>query len=577
MDEPQSEIYDPFDELSPSERSESISKALAQFGKRMEDSNKRIVERLLDTIAKTDGHEELHLDMLATHLDKDTTETMQIKARTDELENTCVWDPAITRLSDFVLTDSGISTWSEETTHDYITGFLERLVLAVRANASRELLADTTIDNLQLPAAFCEFTRQCAGLSYGNYEREMFLCDFASQHFGESQMAQPLDKMRQYCGQTRHYEFVAGWKAGDNYNNCVIYYALTLRYDEPDEPWQWRIFVNNWEFHEWQGPFDDIFSFMDWYSDRYRQVEWDDVKASIDDIYDMCKVRYEIEDEFSQLSPTERYDSMAGFLSQFSDHMVDNNTRILSRLLDMISETEGDEALYLNILASHLDKESNMDDDAKQWPGDNEEFREYNSLNDFKAHSGIGNDSGICPWEPGTSDHIAAFLLELETAVRKNASRDLLGSTVETLELPSEFREFFKHTGGVFYANIDRKMFVCEFATRDYSAHELAEPLEKMRELGPSHGYEVAAGWKAGDNDRNCWIYYLLCRESDELEEPWQWRIFVHNLTFHESECYDSLHEFLSWYCQPYDWINWGAVQLSVNELHEKCKEALEG
>ncbi|KAH0094300.1 hypothetical protein KCU66_g16680, partial [Aureobasidium melanogenum] len=88
MDEPQSEIYDPFDELSPSERSESISKALAQFGKRMEDSNKRIVERLLDTIAKTDGHEELHLDMLATHLDKDTTETMQIKARTDELENT---------------------------------------------------------------------------------------------------------------------------------------------------------------------------------------------------------------------------------------------------------------------------------------------------------------------------------------------------------------------------------------------------------------------------------------------------------------------------------------------------------
>ncbi|KAH0372471.1 hypothetical protein KCU65_g998, partial [Aureobasidium melanogenum] len=218
MDEAQSEIYDPFHELNPSERSESISRALAQFGKRMEDSNKRVVARLLDTIAKTNGNEELHLDILATHLDKETTETIRIKARTDELENTWVWDPAITRLSDFVLTDSGISTWSEETTHDYIAGFLERLVLAVRATASRELLTDTTIDNLQLPAAFCEFTRH--------------------QHFGESQMAQPLDKMRQYCGQTRHHEFAAGWKAGDNYNNCVIYYALTLRYDEPDEPWQ---------------------------------------------------------------------------------------------------------------------------------------------------------------------------------------------------------------------------------------------------------------------------------------------------------------------------------------------------
>ncbi|KAG9963541.1 hypothetical protein KCU61_g3501, partial [Aureobasidium melanogenum] len=549
MNEPQSEIYDPFDELSPSERSESMSKALAQFGQHMEDSNKRIVKRLLETIAKTDGHEELHLDMLATHLDKDTTETIRIKTRTDELENTCVWDPAITSLSDFVLTDSGISTWGEETTHDYITGFLERLVLAVRANASRELLANTTIDNLQLPAAFCEFTRQCGGLSYGNYEREMFLCDFASQHFGESQLAQPLDKMRQYCGQTRHYEFAAGWKVGDN---CFISYILCLRYDEPDEPWQWRIFVNNWKFHEWQGPFDDIFSFMDWYSDRYKQVNWDDVKASIDDIYDMCKVRYEIEDEFSQLSPTERYDSMAGFLSQFSDHMVDNNTRILSRLLDMISETEGDEALHLNILASHLDKESNRDDDVKQWPGDDQEFRGFNSLNDFKAHSDIGNDSGICPWEPGASDHIAAFISDLETDVRKNASRDLLGSTVETLELPSEFCEFFKHTGGVIYANLDRKMFVCEFATRDYNANELAEPLEKMCELGPSYEFEVAAGWKAGDNDRNCWVYYLLCRDPDELEEPWQWRIFVNNLTFHESQCYNSLHEFLSWYCQPY-------------------------
>jgi hypothetical protein len=285
----------------------------------------------------------------------------------------------------------------------------------------------------------------------------------------------------------------------------------------------------------------------------------------------------EINDAFGELEPTERCNAMTSSLSQFSDHMVDNNTRIISRVLDMISDTEGDDALHLDILASHLAKESNMDDGVQKWPGDNDQYREINSLNDFRAHSNIGKHSGICPWEPGTNDHIAAFLLELQTAVRRNASRDLLGSTAETLELPSEFCEFFKHTGGVFYANLDKKMFVCEFATTDYGANEQAEPLEKMRELGPSHEFEVAAGWKAGDNDQNCWIYYLLCREFDEPEEPWQWRIFVNNLTFHESECYDSLHEFLSWYCQPYDWINWDAVQMSVNELHSKCKEALEG
>lgn len=285
----------------------------------------------------------------------------------------------------------------------------------------------------------------------------------------------------------------------------------------------------------------------------------------------------EIDDAFGELEPTKRRDAVVSLLSQFSDYMVDNNTRIISRILDMISETEGDETLHLDILASHLDKQSNMDENVTKWLGDNEQYHGIHTLNDFRTHSDIGKDSSLCPWEPGTSDRIAAFLLELQTAVRRNASRDLLGSTAETLELPSEFCEFFKHTGGVVYPNLDKKMFVCEFATKDYGANEQAEPLERLRELGPSHEFEVAAGWKAGDNDQNCWIYYLLCREFDEPEEPWQWRIFVNNTTFHEFECYDSLHEFLGWYCKPYDWIKWDAVQMSVDELHLKCTEALEG
>ncbi|KAF1348549.1 hypothetical protein BDV97DRAFT_353827 [Delphinella strobiligena] len=44
-----------------------------------------------------------------------------------------------------------------------------------------------------------------------------------------------------------------------------------------------------------------------------------------------------------------------------------------------------------------------------------------------------------------------------------------------------------------------------------------------------TRAFEVAAGWKAGDNDKNCWAFYLLCKDKD-LDEPWQWRIFVTNI-----------------------------------------------
>ncbi|THX81118.1 hypothetical protein D6D04_04219 [Aureobasidium pullulans] len=40
--------------------------------------------------------------------------------------------------------------------------------------------------------------------------------------------------------------------------------------------------------------------------------------------------------------------------------------------------------------------------------------------------------------------------------------------------------------------------------------------------------------------------------EPDEPDEPWKWRIIVANMGY-AFDCYDSLHDFLSWYCKPCD------------------------
>ncbi|KAH0140364.1 hypothetical protein KCU67_g14881, partial [Aureobasidium melanogenum] len=167
------------------------------------------------------------------------------------------------------------------------------LELAVRAKACRELLGDTTVDNLRLPAEYYEFARQCGGLASANYDREVFLCDFSSEMYCPEELAEPLDKTEQFSGAISEFYFAAGWKAGENYDNCVMYYVLTQHVEEPEGPWGWMVFVNNWEVHEWQGPFDDIFSFMEWYCDRYNQVPWDCVQSSIRRTHEMCKAALE--------------------------------------------------------------------------------------------------------------------------------------------------------------------------------------------------------------------------------------------------------------------------------------------
>lgn len=279
----------------------------------------------------------------------------------------------------------------------------------------------------------------------------------------------------------------------------------------------------------------------------------------------------DIEDDFRDLNSIARTEVTASLLSQFADRMLDNNKRIFDRVLDMIAETRGDEGLHLNMLATHLAMDTSEVIDVKSWNG-----TEITTLSDYKAWSRLGHDSGLCLWKHDSSEYIATFLLYLQKAVCENASRDLLGDAAETLELPSDFCEFLKHTAGVVYPNLDRQMFVCSFGTNTYDIQGQAQPLDKMCKVAGPNGFVVAAGWVVGDNDRSCWIHYLLCRKEAEPDEPWRWRIFINNIDFHDRGYYESLRDFLSWYCGAYDWVDWEAFQQGVTALHQECKEAIE-
>jgi hypothetical protein len=285
----------------------------------------------------------------------------------------------------------------------------------------------------------------------------------------------------------------------------------------------------------------------------------------------------EISDEFGELSPAERHDTMASVLSQFGDTMRDNNKRIFSRVLDMIAETEGDDKLHLDMLATHLETFNPREVEIMSW-----DMPEVTSLSDYRARSILGDDDGLCDPTTEADGVIARYLSDLETEVRKHASRDLLGDLVEDLQLPAEFVEFMKHTCGVTYPNLDKTMFVCTFATvqycpwvpAHYCAEEHTKPLDKLCEFAGCRDFEVAAGWQAGSNDMNSWIHYLLCKDYDEPDEPWQWKIFTMNTSTADGDCFNSLGEFLTWYANAYDWVHWKYVQMSVDSLHQRCKEA---
>jgi len=289
-----------------------------------------------------------------------------------------------------------------------------------------------------------------------------------------------------------------------------------------------------------------------------------------DEVEELSFSEEEIDDEFGELSPAERTETMASCLSKFREIMCDNNKRIFSRVLDMIAETEGDDKLHLDMLATHLEIDNLRYVDFKSW-----DMPEYTSFSNYRARSNLGDDDGI--WGQSPEEYVQRYLSSLQIAVRKNACRDLLGSVAENLELPAEFCEFLRQTSGVYYPNLDRRMFVCDFSTTLYDEEKHALPLDKLCEYaGCEYDFEVAAGWVAGDRYyAESRIYYLLCRDYDEPDDPWRWKVFYMNYELSEGDHFDSLRDFLSWYCKAYDWVKWSAVQCGIDSLHHKCIDAL--
>ncbi|THY50490.1 hypothetical protein D6C99_04771 [Aureobasidium pullulans] len=238
-----------------------------------------------------------------------------------------------------------------------------------------------------------------------------------------------------------------------------------------------------------------------------------------------------------------------------------------SRLSQFSAATDGDKTLYMNMLATYLDKTSLKYMDLETWPSEDEqEYAEITSLADNPALETILAKLD----ETESSEWIAEFLQNSKTAVHNTASRDLLGdATVDKLKLLLEFCDFFKHSPRVVYLSLDRKY--------PYHAEGQAEPLDEIRRSSRAGGIDFAAGWRAGDNGQTCAIDYVLCKEYSELnepDEPWKWRIFVANMEY-GFDCFDSLHDLLSWYCKPSDWIEWSDVQRSGDSLHRLCKAAL--
>ncbi|KAH0021296.1 hypothetical protein KCU78_g6186, partial [Aureobasidium melanogenum] len=256
-----------------------------------------------------------------------------------------------------------------------------------------------------------------------------------------------------------------------------------------------------------------------------------------------------IHDPFAELDPSEQTKIMSAHLKRYEERATDSNKRTLHRVLDMISATEGDDAMHLDILATHMGKES---------------------LSDEWTCSGV--------FSPHKEEIIAQFLRELEIAVRKNADRELLGAAAETLNLPAEFCEFFKQCGGIYNENFDRHKFMCSFGSDSYLHEELVLPLEKMRRtsFGDPRWFELAAGWRVGYDYSTTSLYYLLCRVTDYMDEPWQWRIGYFDYDTPEDDLWDNLPEFLEWYCKGYDHVRWENVEGNIESIHEECLEELE-
>ncbi|KAH0344289.1 hypothetical protein KCU81_g4758, partial [Aureobasidium melanogenum] len=282
-----------------------------------------------------------------------------------------------------------------------------------------------------------------------------------------------------------------------------------------------------------------------------------------------------IHDPFAKLDPSEQTKVMAAHLQRYIERATDSHKRTLHRVLDTISVTEGSDAMHLDILATHMGKESRKYCDQMTWPGDLQFEQEIARPSDLKV-SDEWTASGV--FLPHNEENIAQFLRELDTAARKNADRELLGAAAETLSLPAEFCEFVKQCGGIYDENFDRHKFMCSFGSQFYVSEELALPLEKMRRtsFGDSSWFELAAGWRMGYVYSTTSLYHLLCTVTDDMDEPWQLRIGYFEYDAPEDDLWDSLPEFLEWYCKGYDHVRWENVEGNIKSIHEECLEDLE-
>ncbi|CAD0095621.1 unnamed protein product [Aureobasidium mustum] len=282
-----------------------------------------------------------------------------------------------------------------------------------------------------------------------------------------------------------------------------------------------------------------------------------------------------IHDPFAELSPSEQSSIMSAHLQRYEERMTDSNKRTLHRVLDIISATEGDDAIHLDILATHMGRESRTICDQKTWPGYIQLEQEIVRPSDLKTSEDWVSSGVLCLYE---EEFVASFLRDLKIVVRNKADKDLLGTATETFDLPAEYCEFARQCGGIFYENYDRTRFTCPFGSQFYHPEDMAVPLERMTRIFNDDGYfEVAAGWRVGDNELTTSLYYMLCRVTADMDEPWQWRIGYFDYDTPDMRLWENLPDFLEWYSEGYDRVIWENVEGTIERIHETCLEELEG
>ncbi|KAI5194842.1 hypothetical protein E4T39_08489 [Aureobasidium subglaciale] len=286
-----------------------------------------------------------------------------------------------------------------------------------------------------------------------------------------------------------------------------------------------------------------------------------------------------IPDEFANSASSERAERMSSILQRFQTRMSETNSRVLGRVLDMIEATEGDEALHLDMLATHMSKYHSAHMQYSPWKNGYTllDGTEINSMSAYRAYYSRKNgllphsrtDDGTLSNEDATA--LSHCLASLQWAVRQHADEDWLGGTANTLELPADYCELLKHVRGIGYENWDRQMFIPDVdASILQRIEDLALGADELSDLNCKDDFRLAAGWIMGENEHGSLVVYAVSRHNGVVE-PWRWRIFV-EANFPHTNVFDNVEDFLVWLSSADDWIDWDGVQQSVSEAHTICR-----